>query len=77
MENKKNISTIEDIKLIKIERKYNTAKSQIYFYNIKVSNIDELLLIETEQPLSPDIVGASFKYKFNRDKTKLLDFDIV
>jgi hypothetical protein len=78
MESKnKNTSKIEDITLIKIERTYNTGKKQTYFYNIKISDIEELLLIETDEPLNSDIIGATFKYKFNKDKTELLDFDII
>jgi hypothetical protein len=69
--------TIEDITLIKIERTYNTGSKQIYYYNLKVSDIDELLLIETTEPLTSSLIGISFKYKFNKDKTKLLEFDII
>lgn len=74
---KKNLSTIEEVTLIKIERKYNTGAKQTYYYNIKVSDIEELLLIETTEPLSSNIVGSSLKYKFNKDKTELIDFDII
>jgi hypothetical protein len=74
---KKNISTIEEVTLIKIERKYNTGAKQTYYYNIKVSDIEELLLIETTEQLNSDIIGSSLKYKFNKDKTELLDFDII
>jgi hypothetical protein len=78
MESKnKNIVTIEDITLIKIERKYNSGHKETYFYNLKVSDIDELLLIQTNEPLSNDIVGSKFKYKFNKDKTEIIEFDII
>jgi len=78
MESKnKNIVTIEDITLIKIERKYNSGHKQTYFYNLKVSNIDDLLLIETNEPLSNEIIGSKFKYKLNKDKTEIIDFDIL
>ena len=73
----KNVVTIEEITLIKIERKYNSGHKQTYFYNLKVSDIDELLLIETTEPLNSSLVGTSFKYTFNKDKTKLVDFDII
>lgn len=73
----KNSFIIEDVTLIKIEMKYNTGNKQTYFYNLKISDIDELLLIETTEALNKDLVGTSFKYKFNKDKTKLLEFDII
>ena len=73
----KNKFTIEDVTLIKIERKYNAGSKETYFYNLKVSDIDELLLIETTEPLTSSLVGTSFKYTFNEDKTKLIDFDII
>jgi len=76
MENKnKNIVTIEDISLIKIERKYNSGHKETYYYNLKVSDIDELLLIETNDPLPKDIIGS--KFKFNKDKTEIIDFAII
>jgi hypothetical protein len=78
MESKnKNILTIEAFTLIKIEKKYNTGKKQTYYYNLKVSDIDDLLLIEIDEPLSNDIIGSKFKYKFNKDKTEIIEFNIL
>ena len=74
---RKNILTIEAFTLIKIERKYNIAKKQTYYYNLKISDIDDLLLIELDEPLSNNIIGSKFKYKLNKDKTEIIEFNII
>jgi hypothetical protein len=76
MENK-NILTIEAFTLIKLERKYNTGKKQTYYYNLKISDIDDLLLIEIDEPLSNNIIGSKFQYKLNKDKTEIIEFNII
>lgn len=68
---------IEEISLIKVEKKYNSNEKKSYFYNIKVSGIDELLLLETNQLLDKNIIGSSIEYKLNRESGEIDSFNIV
>lgn len=68
---------IEEITLIKVEKKYNSNEKNGYFYNIKVSGIDELLLLATTEILNNSIVGSNIQYKLNKDTGEITDFDIV
>lgn len=58
---------ILDCKLIKVEKKYNSVKPNKFFYNLHLEDMDEPLLVETEQPLEPRLVGHKIKYKLNAD----------
>jgi hypothetical protein len=57
---------IEDLQLIKVEKKFN-GHNQKYYYNIKFSEIDELLIIETEEQLDLSMIGLIIKYKLNSE----------
>jgi hypothetical protein len=58
---------ILDYKLIKVEKLYNRTQPNKLFYNLYLEDFDDPLLIETEQPLKPGIVGQKIKYKLNAD----------
>jgi len=58
---------ILDCKLIKVEKKYNQVRPSKLFYNLILEGIDEPLLIETEEPIQPDLIGQKIKYKLNGD----------
>lgn len=68
---------IEEVTLIKVEKKYNSNEKNDYFYNIKVSGIDELLLLATTEILNNSIVGSNIQYNLNKDTGEITDFDIV
>ena len=56
---------ILDCKLIKVEKLYNQVKPNKLFYNLIIEGMDEPLLIETEEPIQPDLIGQNIKYKLN------------
>jgi hypothetical protein len=58
---------ILDCKLIKVEKKYNQIRPSKLFYNLTLEGFDEPLLIETEEPIQPDLIGHKIKYKLNED----------
>jgi hypothetical protein len=58
---------ILDCKLIKVEKKYNQVRPSKLFYNLILEGIDEPLLIETEEPIQPGLIGHKIKYKLNGD----------
>lgn len=68
---------IESISLIKVEKKYNSNEKKSYFYNIKISGIDELLLLETSEVLDKNIIGSSIEYKLNKETGEIDDFNIT
>ena len=63
---------ILDCKLIKVEKLYNQTKPHKLFYNLILEGIDEPLLIETEQPIEPGLIGHKIKYKLNEDNEVIL-----
>jgi hypothetical protein len=60
MTTKKHI--IESIDLIKIEKSFRKEKNDKYFYNLKLSSIEDMLLLETEYKLDSLIVGKKVSY---------------
>ncbi len=58
---------ILDCKLIKVEKLYNQVRPSKLFYNLILEGIDEPLLIETEEPIQPGLIGHKIKYKLNED----------
>ena len=56
---------ILDCKLIKVEKIYNQRKPSRLFYNLILEGMDEPLLIETLEPIQPDLIGQKIKYKLN------------
>jgi hypothetical protein len=58
---------ILDCKLIKMEKLFNQAEKQKFFYNLQLEGIDDLLLIETYHPIQPGLVGHRIKYKLNEE----------
>lgn len=70
-------NVIESLTLIKIEKKYNSHEKNTYFYNIKISNIEEPLLLETNELLNNNIVGNTIEYKLNKDTGEIIELEIV
>ena len=70
-------NVIESLTLIKVEKKFNSNEKNIYFYNIKISNIEELLLLETYELLDSNIVGSTIEYKLNKDTGEIIELEIV
>ena len=67
---------ILDCKLIKVEKKYNQVKPGKFFYNLLLEDIDEPLLVETEQALPEGLVGLKIKYKLNAEN-EVSDFEFL
>lgn len=65
---------ILDCKLIKVEKKYNSTKPSKFFYNLHLEEMDEPLLLETEIPIQPGLVGNKIKYKLNAEN-EVSDFE--
>lgn len=63
---------IENIKLLKIEKSYINKKTR-YVYSIKFSNIEEDLILESDNKLD-NIVGLEFKYKLDDMTNEVIDF---
>lgn len=62
--------------LIKVEKLYNQSEKVRYYYNLELEGIDELLLIETSQPIEPGLVGNKIKYKLN-EENEVSDFEFL
>lgn len=67
---------ILDCKLIKVEKKYNSTKPSKFFYNLHLEDLDEPLLLETEQPLESRLIGLKIKYKLNAEN-EVSDFEFL
>ena len=63
---------ITSIQIIKMEKKYNGQPTK-YFYNIGLEGIDELLLLEVEQPINNSLTTNKVEYKIN-DENEVIDF---
>lgn len=66
---------ILNCELIRVEKLYNQTEKQKYFYNLQIEGIDDLLLLETLNPVS-DIVGRKIKYKLNSEN-EVSDFEFI
>ena len=58
---------ILDCKLIKVEKLYNQTKPHKLFYNLTLEDMEEALLLETDTPIQPGLIGHKIKYKLNED----------
>ena len=67
---------ILDCKLIKVEKLYNQTRPSKFFYNLILEDIEEPLLVETEHPLEPGLVGHKIKYKLN-DENEVSEFEFM
>jgi hypothetical protein len=65
MENKAH--KVIDCKLIKVEKLFNQIKPHKLFYNLILEGMDEPLLLETQEPIQPGLIGHKIKYKLNED----------
>lgn len=63
MKEKKHI--VESIDLVRIQKSFRSDVDTKYFYNLKLSGIDDLLLLETEYKLDNLIVGKKVSYVLN------------
>lgn len=70
-------NVIEEVTLIKVEKSYNFNEKKKYFFNVKVSGIEELLLIESNELLDNGLVGSSIEYKLDKETGSITDFDII
>lgn len=67
---------ILDCKLIKVEKLYNQTRPHKLFYNLILEDFNEPLLLETEHPLEPGIVGHKIKYKLN-ENNEVSEFEFL
>jgi hypothetical protein len=67
---------ILDCKLIKVEKVYNQSRPNKLFYHLVLEGIDEELIIETEQPIEPGLIGQKIKYKLN-DENVISEFEFL
>jgi hypothetical protein len=58
---------IESIELIKFQKSFRKDYNNKYFYNIKLSDIEELLLLESEFRLDAIVIGKKVSYLLNED----------
>ena len=63
MKTKKHI--VESIDLVKFEKSFRSDKSDKYFFNLKLSGIEDLLLLESEYLLDNFVVGREVSYVIN------------
>lgn len=59
--------TIQDIKLLKVEKDYKPGSTPTYFYNLKLSGIKKELLLETKYLLDAGIVGKKITYTLDEN----------
>ena len=65
-----------DCKLIKVEKLFNQTKPNKFFYNITLEEMDEPLLLETEQEIQPVLIGQKIKYKLN-EENEVSEFELI
>jgi hypothetical protein len=63
MKTKKHI--VESIDLVKFEKSFRADKKDKYFFNLKLSGIEDLLLLESEFMLDNLVVGRQVSYVIN------------
>jgi hypothetical protein len=64
---------VESLTLVKVETDYRN-KLVKYFYNLRVSDIAEELIIESEDKIE-DVVGKKFSYKLDKNSNDIIDFE--
>lgn len=62
--------------LIKVEKVFNQVKPSKYFYNLELEGLDDILLLETEQPIPPGLVGNKIKYKLDSEN-QISEFEFL
>ena len=67
---------ILDCKLIKVEKLFNQTKPHKLFYNLILEGVDEPLLLETEEPIQPGLIGHKIKYKLN-EENEVSEFEFL
>jgi hypothetical protein len=67
---------ILDCKLIKVEKLFNQTKPSKFFYNLTLEEIDELLLLESDEAIQPGIIGHKIKYKLN-ENNEVSEFEFL
>ena len=67
---------ILDCKLIKVEKLFNQTRPNKFFYNLTLEEMDEPLLLETENPIQPGLIGHKIKYKLN-ENNEVSEFDFL
>lgn len=65
-----------DCVLIKVERLYNQATKERFFYNLVVEGMEEPLLVLSDKLISSDIIEKNITYKLNKEN-EVFEFDIV
>lgn len=67
---------ILDCKLIKVEKLFNQTRPGKFFYNLTLEEIDEPLLLETDESIQPNIIGHKIKYKLN-ENNEVSEFEFL
>ena len=67
---------ILDCKLIKVEKLFNQTKPHKLFYNLILEEMDEPLLLETNEAIQPDLIGHKIKYKLN-EENEVSEFEFL
>jgi len=65
-----------DCKLIKVEKLFNQIKPHKLFYNLILEGMDEPLLLETQEPIQPGLIGHKIKYKLN-EENEVSEFEFL
>jgi hypothetical protein len=73
MAKKKHI--IESVTLIKVERDYKAGSNPKYYYDIKLSDMEQSLIFETREDFNAfSLIGNKVTYTLDSDNN-VIDFD--
>jgi hypothetical protein len=67
---------ILDCKLIKVEKLFNQTKPNKFFYNLTLEEMNEPLLLETDEAIQPGLIGHKIKYKLN-EENEVSEFEFL
>jgi hypothetical protein len=67
---------ILDCKLIKIEKLFNQTRPNKFFYNLTLEEMNEPLLLETDEAIQPGLIGHKIKYKLN-EENEVSEFEFL
>jgi hypothetical protein len=67
---------ILDCKLIKVEKLFNQTKPNKFFYNLTLEEMNEPLLLETDETIQPGLIGHKIKYKLN-EENEVSEFEFL
>lgn len=67
---------IIDCKLIKVEKLYNQSEKNVFYYNLKLEDMDDLLLVETNTPFEPNLIGHKIRYQLS-EENEVSKFEIL